>query len=252
MNKPKGRVIMKKTLFFFVVFSFIVCFIGNVIADEFTLHSGVSFSMTKEEVLQKEKDAGFTAELEKADKNYSANCSAKHDSEQIDVTGQIAGCPGSTIIYHFDRKNGKLDAATYYLQASTSQKDRYKAVRESLVNKYGEPETDGMATVFHQKLPMDAYSFIDNYVNSYNMETLNWSCSIDYLQNDVWVIPQEDNTSIVITGINGILNLKIDQKTTFYMVIVGYQKYNNNEIENVLSSLKEEIDTYQNQLQNDL
>lgn len=244
---------MKKMVSLFV-FLVVLCLSCSACGEAFTIHSGVSFDMTMDEVSQLEKDAGFDVTIEDAGEADIFNCSKIHEHKQLTVTGQIAGVKGALITYHFSKEDSKLAAATYCLQVSTTQEGKYEAVRESLISKYGQPQADGLADIFHQELNMDSYSFIDNTIKENNVEALGWSCKPDYFQNDIWIVPQNNDTSIVITGINCKLNLDYGKmgKTAYYLVFVGYQKYKADEVKSILSSLESEFNTYQEQLKNDL
>lgn len=230
---------MKKM--FCLVISLLVL-LGSVsaMAEGFSIHSGVEFGMTMDEVIQKEKDAGFSVETIELDDYDGWNCPDNHSPSAVSVDGQIAGINGANITYHF-QNNGKMDAAIYLLGATSGV---YAPIRDSLIRKYGEPDTD-MSDVWHSYLDLDVYSKAD-----YNSQRNIHVCKIDYLNDDSWLLPQEDGSYIIITGLE--FSQKIASLGTYIWTYVGYQLFSEEEINNALANAKETIDTYNNQLENDL
>lgn len=112
---------MKKMLC--LVISLIVL-LGSVaaLAEEFTLHSGVKFGMTREEVAAAEKANGFKT---KDNSSY----------DTLDVEGFIAGYDNSDIMYSF--KNNSMTSAHYHFGRNDDKV--FPAVKETLISKYGEP-----------------------------------------------------------------------------------------------------------------
>ena len=70
-----------------------------------------------------------------------------------------------------------------------------------------------MAEVWHAYLNMDAYSNYDNYGD----EDV---CDVDFYNNDSWLIPQEDGTYVIITGLE--YQLDIRYYGSVVMTQVGY------------------------------
>ena len=213
---------------------------ASALAEQFTLHSGVMFGMTKDEVQQIEKDAGFDVEEIEMKEEDRRNCAKIHLAEAISVNGQIAGVHGANIKYHFD-KEGALDSAVYLLGIEESS-GAYTPIRKSLIQKYGEPDSD-MAEVWHAYLNMDAYSNYDNYGD----EDV---CDVDFYNNDSWLIPQEDGTYVIITGLE--YQLDIRYYGSVVMTQVGYQRFGGEDIENALQMVEDSVETYNSQLENDL
>lgn len=207
---------------------------ASALAEQFTLHSGVMFGMTKDEVRQVEKDAGFDVEEVKMDKMYRRNCQEIHLDKAISVSGQIAGVSGANIMYHFDEE-GQLDSAVYNLGQANSY-GAYTPIRESLIQKYGEPDSD-MSEVWHTYLNMDVYS-VSDYCAGFNM-------NVDSSYNDSWLIPQEDGTYVIITGFEHHID-------SYVLTWVGYQKFSKEDVEGALQKAKISVETYNSQLENDL
>lgn len=216
-------------------------------ADDFTIHSGVKFGMTMDEVVETEKAAGFTAEKEDIDEYEKYHCSAKHDSKVLSLNGQVAGVKGANITYHFT-KDGKLDAAVYGLTTSDSS-GKYDPIRTSLIKKYGDPDTS-MSEVWHTLLKPDIYGWPDYCLENYNVESINFKCTIDYVYNDSWLVPQDDGSYVLIVGIE--FRQYVTKSGTFYMSMVGYQHFTKKEIEEAQNTVTDELNTYVNQLENDL
>lgn len=228
--------------------------VGSVsaLAEGFSVHSGVEFGMTMDEVIQKEKDAGFSNveiyEFEDKDNKY---CLDKHSPKGVKVVGQIAGFGGAYIVYHF-QENGGMDAAIYTLAFDFSDKNQYAAVRESLTKKYGEPDPL-MSDVQHTYLDMDVYAYPDdNYETFYDLASA--SCEITYAYDDSWLVPQDDGSYIIVSGCNYNLYVKSSYIGTqsYYITTVGYQRFSEEDVNAALTKAQDVIDTYNNQLENDL
>lgn len=239
---------MKKMLC--LVISLIVL-LGSVsaLAEGFSIHSGVEFGMTMEEVIQKEKDAGFSdVEIYEIDDFEIKYCSDEHSPKGVQVYGQIAGADGANIVYHF-QENGGMDAAIYTLNASSTNKDRYAAVRESLTKKYGKPDSL-MSDVWHTYLDMDVYSYADSCYEKYNNPSIGMSCEIEYSYNDSWLVPQDDGSYIIISGCD--YDMDVTRAGTFHITLIGYQHFTEEAINTALAKAKETVDKYNSQLENDL
>lgn len=96
--------------------------------EEFTLHSGVKFGMTKEEINEAESSNGFTTST------------SKYWPNRISVSGVVAGIESSVIIYSVD-DDGSMFKATYFLgnnTASDAQRlSEYTTIQQALEEKYG-------------------------------------------------------------------------------------------------------------------
>ena len=238
---------MKRVIACLLSIILMLCFIP-ALAEDFTLHSGVKFGMNKEEVINAEKNAGFAdTESEDMDDMFTHNCSAIHEQSGVKVKGQIAGVDDSLIHYHFN-KDGVLDSAVYDF-TNHPKGGVYSPIRESLIKKYGTPDID-FSEIWHSSLSMCVYSLADKWVEEYNIPEIGYSCKVDYLNNDSWLVPQDDGSYIIITGCE--CNITITKAGTFCFTFVGYQHFDKEVIENTLAEVKEKADNYNSQLENDL
>lgn len=219
-------------------------------ADDFSIHSGVKFGMTIDEVTSAESAAGFTPESSEIPEFFSYHCNKSHDASGIVVSGQIAGVRGAAIYYHFTKEEKTLDAAVYLLAFSDSPSDTYSTIRSSLITKYGEPE-NSMSEIWHSALKPDVYSYPDNAYEQFNAK-VSGACEINYKYNDSWLIPQDDGSYVLITGIDVVQSIKTFSTNYSYMTFVGYQHYSKAEVESLLELVQNEIDNTKTQLQDDL
>ena len=232
---------MKRLFSILLVLSLMaICLLGSALADEFTVHSGVKFGMTVDEVVAAETAAGFNPEIKnenQAGNDRFYNCEDKHLTTQfVEVDGQIAGQNDSSVIYHFNKTDGRLNSSVYEFYISP---DTFNILRENLIKKYGEPDT-GLSAAFHSILKPDAYNFID-YCKPYS--------KITYHYDDMWLIPQDDESYILISGICARIVISGSAYTFSY---IGYQKYSKEEIDDTLSTITTDVNTYNDQLNNDL
>ena len=128
---------------------------NSAFADSFSIHSGVQFGMTKNEIIALESANGFEA---RQDSHYGG----------LIVEGKIAGYHGSDIRYSF--KDNALTAAHYHFGSSDS--NVFSTIKETLVSKYGTP--------LHEK--MDGYIKFDTYglnaIDTYNEFASFLGCDI--------------------------------------------------------------------------
>ena len=221
-------------------------------AESFTIHSDVSFGMSMNEVLKAEQDAGFSAKIERTDEADTYNCQSSHQSSYVKVSGKIAGKNGASIDYHFDNSE-KLQSAIYILAAS-SNSGEYTSIREALIKKYGEPNTE-ISEVYHAYLKPCVYSHFDwanYYYNQENYKRVGYSCSIDYYYNDSWLLTQDDGSYILVTGIEAKESITGKGGITFVLTTIGYQRFTGDEIKEVQSQFESDVEEYENQLNNDL
>ena len=75
-------------------------------------------------------------------------------------------------------------------------------------------------------------------------------CDVDFYNNDSWLIPQEDGTYVIITGLE--YQLDIRYYGSVVTTQVGYQRFSGEDIENALQMVEDSVETYNSQLENDL
>lgn len=125
----------------------LVCSIA--VAEEFTLHNGTTFGMSKQEVQQIEAAKGFSLEVD----GYHG---------YLHGTGRIAGIDNTGLTYHFE--NDALYHMEYSFKASSyaDAVDNFTAVENGLTSKYGTTKyssISGMAfPSFADELPFEGVS----------------------------------------------------------------------------------------------
>ena len=253
---------MKKLSFLLIFVLMIVTIIPYGVAEAFTLHSGVSFGMSTEEVIQNETDAGFTTKPTE----YKKKEGGKADS-LIMISGSIAGIDNSQIIYSVSNESG-LIAATYTFDNSitviapeddSKKALMYKTIQDQLVKVYGEPTNDDhywlSAAAYIGFEPLCIYPWFDGWYPGGASARL----VPDTNYYDAWLLKQDNGKAIVILHWWG----KGTMMTNTYEHYLGYQEYEYEDIINGIEKVKEEEKNAeeeeirkeqekQNQLENDL
>lgn len=115
---------MKKIISLVLMIAMLFGMSAFAVEEEFTLHNGTKFGMTKAEVIEIETPKGFSFKEE------------PYESYVILYgKGTIANHPDSTIYYYISNDNG-----VYEMKYAFSTADTYATVEESLIQKYGETE----------------------------------------------------------------------------------------------------------------
>ena len=231
---------MKKIAALLLVLFICLNVICPAIAEEFSIHSGVKFGMTMEEVMNAEKNAGFqVAKDSLSDLSLGYNCKELHSDICLSVNGKIAGVDGANITYHFDKTTGSLVGALYVLGINRDV-SFYETFRETLVKKYGKADTS-LSEIWHTLLKLDSFSNADYFGNM--------GANITYLYNDAWLLPQEDGNYVAISGVYYVLSVGKNRLT---YTLIDYQYFEKEVIDGVLSSFAEAVENYNSQLENDL
>ena len=110
---------MKKAISLLLLLVLLLGLTSNSFSEEFTLHNGTTFGMTRDEVIETEAAAGFTVEKDE-------------ESGYLHGEGMIANQADTGISYHFDEKD-----ALFYMYYSFSVPDTYDVVEQGLIKKYG-------------------------------------------------------------------------------------------------------------------
>lgn len=198
---------MKKAVSILLIALFILGITVNAICEgtaveDYSLHNGTKFGMTKDEVIQIEADAGF--EL----KPYAGT------DYMLFGGGTIAGVPNSQIYYHFDG-DGKLFQMRYSLNAGYHKSEEdYNKINQMLVEKYGETQYSSKT---NKNLPIkpialhpNAYIFVGNItsksIDGLGMETVpdqekpdvKFQMWIHCRQYSEWLFPLKDDGGIII------------------------------------------------------
>lgn len=133
---------MKKVLSMFLVVLFI-CIAGISSAEDFTLHSGVVFGMTREEVKAKEKEKGFSPSETQLEYTFYEEDGGYYQmkTNALSIDGSMVGIANSHLYYYFDEDN-KLFAAVYSFGTDEEYPvTTYNDIQALLENKYGEQKT---------------------------------------------------------------------------------------------------------------
>lgn len=120
---------MKRVICIVSVCIVLLAALGTASAEEFTLHSGVTFGMTIDDIKALEESKGF----ETSQNEFRPN--------EIVISGTIAGIErGALIIYTVDEQ-GRLFKACYFLgnnAAPAAQRiSEYETINDALTQKYG-------------------------------------------------------------------------------------------------------------------
>lgn len=109
----------------------------SALAEEFTLHSGVTFGMKESEVIACEEKAGFKVAkyTTKYGESYYDELHKKFYDKCISAKGTFVNKEGE-ILYFFD-ENGCLYQCMYWWKADSLDDSHYVAVEEGLTTKYG-------------------------------------------------------------------------------------------------------------------
>ena len=234
-GKTNGiSITVKKGLSILIILSvFISCIVGSASANEFTLHSGVAFGMTEDEVRTLEKKAGFDLVDYSGVNDYGSN----KISKKKEVKGQIAGISDSTIHYMFD-KGGKLTACTYILgDMFTDLEPNYSTIENALIKKYGEPSELWLPIA--ERIGFEPLL----YINSWGMGFKSLP------ENSSWLIEQDDGSYVLISHYKGTVSM---YSLPFNFHIIGYQCYSHDEFESEIDALSNEADIITEQRNNDI
>ena len=117
--------------FICIVSVFIVCLavLGTALAEEFSLHSGVTFGMTIDDIKALEESKGFETSQNELWPN------------EITISGTIAGIERGALINYTVDEQGSLFKAFYFLgnnAAPAAQRiSEYETINDALTQKYG-------------------------------------------------------------------------------------------------------------------
>ena len=203
-----------------------VCMIGSALSEDFTLHSGVKFGMSEQEISACEGNAGFKLK----------DVFVLSSTPMKKISGQVAGIQGSEIIYAFD-SNGRMFASTYSLGGTNASFDPdYSFVEQALTDKYGEPDNSWFPAI------VSISSFEPfNYFISWG----NFSAGLPEKYSS-WLIKTEDESCVVIVHYYEYGGAS----TTFH--IIGYQQYSANEIDTIKQTIDEGVEQINQQLHDDI
>lgn len=194
----------------------------STLACDFPLHSGVTFGMTRDEVIKKEEAAGFQMikDMTTPDKaTFSLGTTIDHFYDEAHLpdlfsTGTFAGIPNSDVAYWFNDQ-GQLFRMQYSLNYNGIKEPDRQLILDSLMTKYGEPT---YTSEQNTKLP----SVVNGYPVTYagwqragryrtpayqKLETTAYF-SISNEQDITWVLPDEKGSYITVINYS-LFNLGI-------------------------------------------
>lgn len=186
----------------------------STLACDFSLHSGVTFGMTRDEVIKKEEAAGFQMikdmlPPEKAAVNLYTDIDHFYDEAQLPdlfASGTFAGIELSEMAYWFNDQ-GQLFRMQYSLDAWETDEQDQQNIQNSLVAKYGEP-------TYSSEKGTNVKSVVNGYPVTYSgwqregsySVPARWKpelmLSVRYeISNEediTWVIPDENGSYVTI------------------------------------------------------
>lgn len=186
----------------------------STLACDFPLHSGVTFGMTRDEVIQKEEAAGFQmvkdmAAPDKATVSLCTYIDHFYDEAQLPdlfSTGTFAGVKDSEIAYWFNDQ-GQLFRMQYSLDCWETEETDRQNILNSLIAKYGEPtytheNGTGLASVVND-LPVTysgwqregKYSCPASWKPEFIMSV---GYDISNEEDITWVIPDENGSYVTV------------------------------------------------------
>ena len=164
------------------------------LADDFTIHNGVVFGMTKNDVKETEISAGFTYNSDSDD--LFGKCK-KHNSF-LSFSGTVAGIDGANITYHFNSQDA-LESAIYTLGFSTAKygtSELFSSLSNSLESKYGSEDTVAKLMIEDNYLDCCVNAYYDRWETSVSKVQVTDSKAFTY-KND-----NGDTVVIYISSLN--------------------------------------------------
>lgn len=208
---------MKRLVSLLMVFAMMM--ISAAWAEEFTIHSGVKFGMSVDEVIAAEKANGFSAKL--------------NDNGEVSFEGQVAGYKETNVYYQF--VNQCLVSAKYQFNANRTKDDIFKVVQGTLTEKYGEP----IAEDGYLDFKIEGETVLDFYAKcaSYG------SCDVKAFSQ--WVYP-------ISSGYVNIMLIDFKWLGKIPAVVASYSYLTEENYTSFYNEKAEEMDQKNSSLNNDL
>lgn len=225
---------MKKVSCFLVVLILVFSSAVGLAEEPFTLHSGVHFGMTHDEVYEAESKEGFIAS------EYELN--EIRESYSFDVKGMIAGVNDASIRYYFGM-NDSLHEAVYMLYSSGNSTDRRDVFFDTLSTKYGEPNADDKWVS-----SLESGAAMTDRVPTIMINSIFGSV-IQETNDDVWLIEQNDGSYVSID----LLTIdKMDNGRESILNFIIYASFSKEDVENAIGQVIAAGQEVNDQLKNDL
>ncbi len=221
---------MKKIGLLLGIMLLVICVTSTVFADAFTIHSGVVFGMSRDEVQKIESTAGFSTETD------DDPLFREDGIVELEIQGNIAGVSDARIEYLF--KEDKLTEAVYYL-FSKYDNGNYDTFLSSMKNKYGEPNANEIWVA-----ALDSSLMTGRMVATISNSMLG--TSIISSKSSVWLLEQEDGSYVSIDLLN------INNSNGRSLVYITYASFTKDEVNSILQGVVDGAQEYQQQLNDDL
>lgn len=140
-----------------ILLAMVILYSNTALADNFTIHNGVSFGMTVDEVKATESNGGLQFQEVTKWNNFFDNDIFRLESEYTTVAGRDE----SQVAYLFDT-NGRMNAVLYIADDWFKDSFNNDGVIEALEGKYGEPVAKNDEIV---DIGGEAYDSVDVYIN---------------------------------------------------------------------------------------
>lgn len=197
-------------------------------SEEFIVHSGVKFGMTKDDIYALEKDAGFSPE--EADKG-----------DRILVKGYIAGYDDTSLYYSFT--DDKMETALYcFFPDDDHAESTYQNLNSVLTGKYGDPFTSNNGKIEYIDFGVESYDAL------HGLKTAQKSLTCNIQNSKQWIIPVHGGyTDIKLIHFYSIIGNKRSDAIYISYSFVTTEKYNT-----VMSEKSKQIQEKQDSQYNDL
>lgn len=213
---------MKKVFSIFLFLVLLFTALSSCFAEDFTIHSGVKFGDTTNDILSKE------------------NLSLVNTTDtMVFYNGTVAGINNVNVVYFLD-DNGKVKEATYEFPSSSSigfsdVLVEYNGLLSALTEKYGTPldKNDNICLVYGNTLT-EHFSSLDSFAS------LNLSVE-STLETASWSIPLSDNYVKV-----DVVYMAMDYKSSSLgkkaYCMIDYYIYTDNDVELAVENKKINLD----------
>lgn len=194
---------MKKAISLVVALTVVLtCIFNFALADTFTIHNGIAFGMSEEEVKSIEGDKGFEIKedfLGNLVFGLTRNMVPPFDDKIEEIAGpddqkyargSVAGYDGSEIYFNFN--DSGLCSVVYHLGGNTDS-GRYSTLFGQLKSKYGDSSRSGDLVLDFPVEGLSCFSMykLISYMGSFISKT------VSYEGFEQWVVPTEGGYALV-------------------------------------------------------
>lgn len=217
------------------------------LADDFSIHSGVTFGMSESQVSEKEDQNGFSLNTEyiglllfgmsKGSLDMVDSYLSRELEEKVDIpciSGSVAGYDESQILYFFT--DDKLYSAVYHIGQSNDT-SRFANLSDALTKKYGNTVASNGEYIDYPsqgKTAKDMYKLFDSLGA--------FSCTI--IDTNQWLVETDSGYVSIL-----LLNTSISGHNE---VFLSYSSMNKEEYNTFVSDKLETYNQKEQELNNDL